>query len=98
MELYGRVRRACMVEGMSTREAARVYGLHRDTVRNMLKHSVPPGYRRKRLPRRSKLDLYRGVIDRILDEEVVFPRSRGTQPSASTSVCGRSTGSAASTR
>ena len=47
MELYARVRRACMVEQMSTREAARVYGLHRDTVRKMLKHSAPPGYRRQ---------------------------------------------------
>ena len=36
VELYARVRRACMVEGMSTREAARVFGLHRDTVRKML--------------------------------------------------------------
>ena len=26
VELYVRVRRACMVEGMSTREAARVFG------------------------------------------------------------------------
>ena len=52
VELYARVRRACMVEGMSTREAARVYGLHRDTVRKMLKHSVPPGYRRQSPPRR----------------------------------------------
>ena len=32
VELYARVHRACMVEGMSTREAARVFGLHRDTV------------------------------------------------------------------
>ena len=57
---------ACMVEGMSTREAARVFGLHRDTVRKMLKYSVPPGYRRQSPPRRPKLDPYRGVIDRIL--------------------------------
>ena len=28
MELNVRVRRACMVEGMSTRGAARVFGLH----------------------------------------------------------------------
>ena len=32
VELYTRVRRACMVEGMSTREAARVFGLHRECV------------------------------------------------------------------
>ena len=36
VELYARVRRACMVEGMSVREASRVFGLHRDTVRKML--------------------------------------------------------------
>ena len=29
-----------MVEGMSTREAARVFGLHRDTVRKMLQYPV----------------------------------------------------------
>ena len=29
VELYARVRRACMVEGMSIREADRVFGLHR---------------------------------------------------------------------
>ena len=56
VELYGRVRRACFVEGMSRREAARVFGLHRDTVRKMLKYSVPPGYRREQPPHRPKLD------------------------------------------
>ena len=76
VELYGRVRRACMVEQMSTREAARVYGLHRDTVRKMLKHSVPPGYRRQSPPRRPKLDPYRGVIDRILDEDGSLPKKQ----------------------
>ncbi len=46
VDLYGRVRRACHVEGMSIREAARVFGLHRETVSKMLRFSVPPGYRR----------------------------------------------------
>ena len=31
VDLYRRVRRAHFVEGMSIREAARVFGLHRDT-------------------------------------------------------------------
>ena len=47
VELYQRVRRACHVEGMSIREAARQFGLHRDTVRKMLmyslKKSIAPG-------------------------------------------------------
>ena len=56
VEMYVRVRRACMVEGMSVREASRVFGLHRDTVRKMLAYSVPPGYRRTSPPRRPKLE------------------------------------------
>ncbi len=76
VELYARVRRACMVEGMSTREAARVFGLHRDTVRKMLEYSVPPGYRRQSPPRRPKLDPYRGVIDRILEEDRRLPKKQ----------------------
>ena len=49
VDVYLRVRRPVMVEGMSMREAARVFGLHRDTVRKMLAYSVPPGLRWARL-------------------------------------------------
>ena len=52
VEMYVQVRRAGMVEGMSDREASRVFGLHRDTVRKMLVYSAPPGYRREGPPRR----------------------------------------------
>ena len=76
VDLYVRVRRACMVEGMSTREAARVFGLHRDTVRKMLEYSVPPGYRRQSPPRRPKLDPYRGAIDRILEDDRSLPKKQ----------------------
>ncbi len=55
VEMYLRLRRACMVEGMSVREASRVFGLHRDTVRKMLEYSVPPGYRRESPPRKPSL-------------------------------------------
>jgi transposase len=41
--IYLRVRKACMNDGVSVREAARVFGLHRDTVRKMLEYSAPPG-------------------------------------------------------
>ena len=43
VDTYFRVRRACLVEGMSVREASRVFGLHRDTVRKMLANATPPG-------------------------------------------------------
>ena len=48
--VYLRIRRAVMVEGMTIREAYRMFGLHRDTVSNMSACSVPPSYRRQ-IPR-----------------------------------------------
>ncbi len=76
VDLYGRVRRACHVEGVSIREAARVFGLHRETVSKMLRCSVPPGYRRSEPVRRPKLDAFTGVIDRILAEDRSAPRKQ----------------------
>ena len=76
VELYARVRRACMVEGMSVREASRVFGLHRDTVRKMLAYSAPPGYRRQDPPRRPKLEPFTGVIDAILEADRQVPRKQ----------------------
>ncbi len=54
VDLYGRVRHAVMVQGMSRREAARIFGIDRRTVDKMLVFSVPPGYRRKQAPARPK--------------------------------------------
>ena len=75
VELYLRVRRACMVDRVSIREASRVFGLHRDTVRKMLAYSVPPGHRRRQPPRRPKIGPYTGVIDRTLDDDLDLPHS-----------------------
>ena len=57
VEMYARVRRACRVEGMSTREASRVFGLDRKTVRKMLSFSVPPLTSRCNLLRRNSATL-----------------------------------------
>ena len=76
VEMYARVRRACMVEGMSVREASRVFGLHRDTVRKMLAYSAPPGYRRQDPPRRPKLEPFIGVIGAILEADQQVPRKQ----------------------
>ena len=76
VDVYLRVRRAVMVEGMSIREAARVFGLHRDTVRKMLAYSVPPGYQRQTPPRKPKLEPFTGVIGRILEDDHGRPRKQ----------------------
>jgi len=69
VELYGRVRFAFRIEGISRREAARRFGIDPRTVAKMLSFSVPPGYRRSHSPARPKLDPFVRVIDRILDED-----------------------------
>src|SRR5712675_449152 len=73
VELYGQVRRAVYVEGMSRREAARRLGIDPRTVAKVLAFSVPPGYRRSRPPARPKLDPFLGIIDRILEEDKSHP-------------------------
>ena len=68
VELYGQVRRAVYVEGLSRREAARRFAIDPRTVAKMLAFSVPPGYRRGRRPARPKLDpLSKGRIKGLLD-------------------------------
>ena len=73
VELYARVRRAVLVEGMSRRAAAREFGLARKTVSKMLAYSVPPGYKRQKPVRRPKLGPWQGVIDAILEDDKQRP-------------------------
>jgi transposase len=73
VEIYGRVRRAVLVEGRSQREVAREFGLSRTTVQKMLRYAVPPGYQRQQPIKRPKLGPWVGVIDAILEEDKQRP-------------------------
>ena len=73
MELYGRVRHAVRIEGLSNREAARRFGIDPRTVAKMLVFSVPPGYRRRAPAKRPKLDPFIGIIDQILEDDKSRP-------------------------
>jgi len=76
VELYARVRRAVLVNGISEREAAREFGLARETVRKMLRYAVPPGYQRQKPARRPKLDQWVASIDQILKDDKQQPRKQ----------------------
>ena len=91
VEIYGRVRRAVLVEGKSERAVAQEFGIARETVRKMLRYSVPPGYRREQPVKRPKLGPWIGVIDAILEEDKNNPVSSGIRRSGSSTGCGRST-------
>jgi len=76
VDLYGRVRHAVLVDGMSRREAARIFGINRRTVEKMLRFSIPPGYRRSQPVRRPKLDAFIGIIDQILEADKLVPKKQ----------------------
>jgi transposase len=67
VELYGRVRRAVLVEGRSQRAVAREFGIERKAIQKMLRRSVPPGYQR------SKLGPWLSIIDAIMEEDKTRP-------------------------
>ena len=76
VDLYLRVRLACHVDGISEREAASRFGIARETVRKMLRHAAPPGYRRREPPKRPKLAPFTDIIDRILEEDRTVHRKQ----------------------
>ena len=76
VELYGRVRYAVQIEGLSERAAARRFGIDPRTVSKMMKFSVPPGYVRKKAPAKPKLDPFIPVIDGILRDDKSRPKKQ----------------------
>src|SRR6202142_3132540 len=73
VEIYAAVRRFVFLEGKSQREAARVFGLSRDTISKMCRYSAPPGYVRSKAPERPKLGLLVPVIDAIMEADKTAP-------------------------
>lgn len=74
VDLYGKVRFAVQIEGISKRAAAARYGIDPKTVDKMMEFSVPPGYRRTKPPVRPKLDPYVAIIDKILADDKTKPK------------------------
>ena len=73
VEVYAAVRRFVFVEGQSRREAARVFGLSRETVGKMCRFSLPPGYTRTTPVEKPKLGALLPVIDAILEGDRTAP-------------------------
>src|ERR1019366_4938676 len=78
VEICAAVRRFVFVEGKSRREAARVFGLSRDTISKMCRYSVPPGYVRSKAPERPKLGPLVPVIAILEDDKTAPPKQRHT--------------------
>jgi transposase len=79
VEKYAAVRQFVFVEGKSRREAARFFGLSRDTVGRMCRYSEPPGYVRTKPPEKPKLGRLLPAVDAILEwDKSAPPKQRHT--------------------
>jgi transposase len=73
VEVYAAVRQFVFTEGNSRREAARVFGLSRETIAKMCRFSLPPGYTRSKPVEKPKLGPLLPVITAILEADRTAP-------------------------
>ena len=73
VEVYAAVRQFVFNQGKSRREAARVFGLSRETIAKMCRFSLPPGCTRTKPVEKPKLGPLLPVIDTILDADRTAP-------------------------
>jgi len=79
VELYQKVRRAVMIDGMSRRRTASYFGIDRNTVDKMLIFPEPPQHGRHGRTYSRKLAGFTEIIDRILaDDRTVHAKQRHT--------------------
>jgi len=76
VEIYAQVRRQVMVEGQSQRSVARDFAISRDTVAKMLRHALPPGYRRSAPAARPKLAPFLEWIEATLAADKLVHRKQ----------------------
>jgi transposase len=76
MEQWNEIRRRVLVDGVSQREACKHYALHWRTLKKILTHAEPPGYRRVKPPARPLIEPVLPTIRQILDDDAKAPRKQ----------------------
>jgi transposase len=79
MDRWTEIRKKILVEGVSKRQVMEEEGIHWETLKKILAHSVPPGYRMSQERPQPKIGPYLGRIERILkDDKQVHKKQRHT--------------------
>ena len=76
MENWAEIRRRVLVDGLGKRAACREYDIHWDTLKKILDHPEPPGYRRATPRPRPKLDPFLPAIHQILEGDRKAPKKQ----------------------
>lgn len=69
MEDWTEIRKKVLVDGVSRREILRKTGMHRKTLKKILEHSEPPGYRQQQPRPKKKLGAFLERIKQILKDD-----------------------------
>jgi transposase len=73
MDEWTEIRRRVLVDGVSRRQIQRETGLHWKTLKKVLEHSEPPGYRQEKARPKRKLGPHEAWIAQILKEDREAP-------------------------
>ncbi len=76
MDFWTRIRLDVLRDGVSKREILWREGIHWETLKKILTHSEPPGYRIKSARSKPKIDPYRDKIAQILEQDKQFPKKQ----------------------
>ena len=76
MELWAEIRRRVRTYEISKREACRRYEIHWSTLKKILTHEEPPGYRRAQSPRRPTIEPVLPIVRQILDDDAKAPKKQ----------------------
>jgi transposase len=76
MENWAEIRRRVLADGLSGRAACREYKIHWKTLKKILDHTEPPGYRRTKPRRPSILEPLLPVVHQILEDDRKAPKKQ----------------------
>jgi transposase len=76
MEFWSEIRRRVLTGEISKREACKQYKIHWITLRKILVHEEPPGYRRMKPPRRPTIEPVLPIIRQILNDDAKAPKKQ----------------------
>jgi hypothetical protein len=76
MEFWTKIRLDVLREEVSKREILRREGIHWETLKKILSHSEPPGYRIKTARPKPKIGPYLEQISEIIEQDKHFPKKQ----------------------
>jgi transposase len=76
MDNWTEIRRRVLVDGQSMRSVQREFHLHWKTLRKILDHPEPPGYRQQRPRAKPKIGPFLPVLHQILEDDKKAPRKQ----------------------